>query len=105
MKDYILVVYFTRTGRSEKVALEFNKHYKCMMEEITEEKNRSGIVGYVLSAWQGIRKKTSIINKVKYNPKDFNMTIIITCKYLLNTQEKLENIFLVNYNLLYNSNY
>lgn len=78
MKDYILVVYFTRTGRSEKVALELNKHYKCIMEKITEEKDRRGIIGYILSAWQGITRKTTIINKVKYNPNNFNITIIIT---------------------------
>lgn len=78
MKDNILVVYFTRSGRSEKIALELNKHYKCMVEKINEEENRNGILGYIKSAFQGIKKSTCSINKVKYNPKNFNITIIIT---------------------------
>lgn len=78
MKDNILVVYFTRTGRSEKVALELNKHYKCMVEKINEKEKRKGISGYIKSAWQGIKKSTCTINKVKYNPQNYNITIIIT---------------------------
>ncbi|WP_052447387.1 flavodoxin family protein [Clostridium polynesiense] len=78
MKDKILVVYFTRSGTSEKIALELNKHYKCIIDKIEVNDKLGGVYGYLRAAYQGKNRIQSSSIDVKNNPGEYYLTIIVT---------------------------
>jgi len=45
----ILVVYYSRTGNSRKVAQAISNAFKCDIEEIVDSKNRKGIIGWLMA--------------------------------------------------------
>lgn len=73
-----LVVYYTRTGITEKVAKAINDELGGNLEEIVETKDRSGIPAYMLSALEALFKKQAKIEQVNHKPEEFDLVIIGT---------------------------
>lgn len=73
-----LVVYFSRTGTTKKVASAIAKILKCDMDEITEPKSRKGIAGYLRSGKESMKKIIPSINPAKKNPASYDILIIGT---------------------------
>jgi len=71
-----LVVYYSRTGNTKHVAETMAKNLNCDIEEIVDNKKRSGVVGSA-SAYLRPKAPTSI-KELKHNPKDYDMVIIGT---------------------------
>lgn len=53
----ILVVYYSRTGATRKVAEYITKQLGADMEEIIDMKKRSGIWGFLIGGRDALRKK------------------------------------------------
>lgn len=45
----ILVVYYSRSGTTRKLAQAISQELHCDLEEITETRSRNGLVGYLRS--------------------------------------------------------
>ena len=73
-----LVVYFSRTGSTRKIAQAIADQLGCPIEEITEPKGRKGSIGFMRSGYQAYRQKSSKINPVAAKMKDFDMVIVGT---------------------------
>lgn len=73
-----LVIYYSRTGNTRKVANAIAKSLKADIEEIEDNENRMGIGGYLKSGMQATLKKTSEIRKLKKNPSKYGLVIIGT---------------------------
>src|SRR5271157_241968 len=71
-----LVVYYSRTGSTRKVAQAISDQLDGSMEEITEPKSRKGIIGFMRSGFEAMRQKPSKINPITTNPADFDFVII-----------------------------
>jgi len=71
-----LVVYYSRTGSTRKVAQAISDQLDGSMEEITEPKSRKGIIGFMRSGFEAMRQKPSKINPITANPADFDFIII-----------------------------
>ncbi len=74
----ILVVYYSRTGRTQKVGHTISSLLNCDCEEIIDLKNRKGFFGWLSAAFDALRKKMTTIQPTKYNPKDYDFVIIGT---------------------------
>lgn len=73
----VLVVYFSRTGRTEKVAKEIVDHFDGSKKEaIQEPLRREGPLGYVRSLWESLVGSTPIIQRPHNNPKDFDLVVL-----------------------------
>lgn len=72
----VLVVYYSRTGTTKKVAEALALKYKADMEEIVDTKSRSGLLGYILSGRDAIKGASTTIKPMKYNPADYDLVII-----------------------------
>jgi len=73
-----LIVYYSRTGTTKKVAEAIQKQLRCDIEAITSFKKYEGIIGYILAAKEGSQKRASRINPTTKNPADYDLVIIGT---------------------------
>ncbi|MFH1784879.1 MAG: hypothetical protein ABH842_00475 [Candidatus Micrarchaeota archaeon] len=73
-----LVVFYSRTGTTRKVANLIKSILKCDSEEIHDITSRKGIVGYILGGRDALFKLFTSIKNVKKNPSDYDLVIIGT---------------------------
>ena len=73
-----LVVFYSRTGTTKKVAESIVDSLKCDIEEIETKKSRKGLIGYLLCGKEAILKKLAEINEPKKNASDYDLVIIGT---------------------------
>ncbi|MDY6931482.1 MAG: hypothetical protein SVJ22_06170 [Halobacteriota archaeon] len=100
-----LLVYYSRTGTTKKVAEAISELIDCDVEEILDERGRSGILGFLNSAIESIRKKPASIKKVNKEPSKYDVVIIGTPTwtgnisspvraYLEQKNDKIQNVAL-----------
>lgn len=73
-----LVVYYSRTGVTKKVAEQIAKNLKSDIEEIIDTKDRSGPVGYLIAGRDAATKKLTKIQPIKNNPSEYDIIFIGT---------------------------
>ncbi len=74
----ILVGYYSRDGRTERVAKDVAGRLNADCEALIDHKNRKGILGWIRAGWDARLKRDTIISNVKKNPADYDITIIGT---------------------------
>ncbi|MDI9623996.1 MAG: flavodoxin [Methanothermobacter sp.] len=74
----ILLVYYSRSGNTRKIAKEIASKLRCDIEEIEDTQNRSGIIGFLRSAYQAMRGKDTKLKPYHKNPQDYDLVIIGT---------------------------
>ena len=73
-----LIVYYSRTGVTKKVAEILRQKLNCDVEEIIDNKNRKGPVGYMLSGREAMKKITPPIEPLTKNIADYDLVIVGT---------------------------
>ena len=73
-----LVVYYSRTGRTRKVAEAIADGLSCDKEEIVDTQKRSGPIGFLRSGYQAKRKSLIAINDLKKDVAEYDVIIIGT---------------------------
>ena len=73
-----LVIYYSRTGRTKKVAETILNNLSCDIEEIVDIKKRTGPLGFFHSGRQVIKKKLSVIKNTEKEPSEYDIVIIGT---------------------------
>lgn len=71
-----LVVYYSRTGNTKKVATAIANGFKCDIEEIKDTKNRSGIWGWLMSGRDASKKLLTNIKDVEKDLDSYDIVII-----------------------------
>ena len=54
----IIVIYYTRTGKTEIVAKAIAEEFSCELRKIQEKPNRKGLFGYIRAGYDAIKRKT-----------------------------------------------
>lgn len=72
-----LVVFYSRTGSTKKIAQTLAKKLGADLDEIIDHTNRSGIKGWILGGRDAMKKSLTEIS-VKKNPKNYDLVIIGT---------------------------
>lgn len=99
----ILIVYYSRTGTTKKVAEAIREQLDCDIEEIISVKDRSGIMGYIISGKEASQKSSAEIRPTTKNPAEYDLVIIGTPvwawnisspvrTYIENNKESFKNI-------------
>ena len=73
-----LVVFYSRTGITKRVADAIAEILECDIEEVHDTKNRDGSVGFLASIKDAVSKKLTTIEAIKKNPASFDLVIIGT---------------------------
>ncbi|HIE05401.1 MAG TPA: hypothetical protein EYP58_01230 [bacterium (Candidatus Stahlbacteria)] len=74
----LLVVYYSRTGRTRKVAEAIARGLEADIEAITDNVNRSGPIGYLRSGRDAIFKVAPEIETLKNDPAGYDLIIVGT---------------------------
>jgi flavodoxin len=73
-----LVIFYSRTGTTKKVAESISKQLKADIEEIVDIKDRKGPMGYLFAGRDAVRKRLTKIQKIKKDPKEYDLVVIGT---------------------------
>jgi flavodoxin len=77
-KMKFLVVYYSRTGTTKKLAEDIAKHLDADTEEIVDLKNRDGAVGWLSSGKDASLGKTTDLRVIVRDPRDYDVVVIGT---------------------------
>lgn len=73
-----LIVYYSRTGTTKKVAELLKQKLNCDLEEIIDTKDRKGPIGYMLGGRDAMKEILTEIKPIEKNPADYDLVIIGT---------------------------
>jgi flavodoxin len=74
----ILVVYYSRSGSTRKIAEALSAALTCDLEEIVENKSRAGFFGYMRSLVEARQKRPSVIEPAKRDPSSYDLVVVGT---------------------------
>jgi len=74
----ILVAFYSRSGKTKKVAETVSEILKCDKEEIFDIKSREGIVGFLSAGTDANLRRLTTIKEIKNNPSLYDLVIIGT---------------------------
>lgn len=98
-----LVVYYSRTGYTKKVAEGLTKLLDCDSEEIFDMIDRKGIIGYIRAGRDSIKKNSTKIKKIKHDPTEYDLVLVggpiwgwniapALRAYLINNKNKIKKL-------------
>jgi flavodoxin len=73
-----LVVCYSRTGNTKKVAEDIASALNADIEVLIDKKDRSGVAGWLKSGKDASQEKLADIEAVKYDPSKYEMVILGT---------------------------
>ena len=74
-----LLVFYSRTGTTKKIAELISTEMNCDYEEIIDTKKRKGlIIGFIKSGFAATREKLTIIKKIQKDPNLYDTVILGT---------------------------
>ena len=73
-----LIVYYTRTGTTRKVAKKLSTLLRCDSEEIHETTSRSGIMGWLRAGRDSAYKRLTKLENVNNDPAMYDVIVIGT---------------------------
>ncbi|EKE21314.1 MAG: flavodoxin related protein [uncultured bacterium] len=74
----ILVVYYSRTQTTKKVAMQLAEKLGADVEEIKDTVDRKGAKGYLISGRDATLRKLTVLEKSEKNLRDYDLVIIGT---------------------------
>lgn len=97
----ILVVYYSRTGHTKRIAEELAKKLNADIEEIIDLTSRKGIIGWLLGGRDGMKESTTNIKKLSKDCKNYSLVLVgspiwvgltpAIRTFLLNNKNKIKN--------------
>lgn len=74
--DKILLIYYSRTGFTKKIAELLAAERECHVEAIEDVKSRRGLFGYIRSVFEALKKKLTVIKAMQKDPSQYNLVVI-----------------------------
>lgn len=72
----ILIAYYSKTGKTERVAKDLAQGLNADLEKIIDQKNRQGIWGYISGGREAMKKKLTTIAPLTKNPLDYDLVVL-----------------------------
>lgn len=77
-KEKTLIVYYSRTGNTRKLAENLREKLNCQIEEIVDVKSRKGIFGFVKSGMDAALKRDTTIKTSSIDLSQYDLVILGT---------------------------
>ncbi len=74
----VLVVFYSRTGNTKRIAEEISKTLNADIEELYDVKSRKGIIGWITSGMEARLKRKAKIRKTEKDPSVYDLVILGT---------------------------
>jgi len=75
-KTKVLIVYYSRTGHTQLVAERLAEKFNADLERIIDKKKRTGPIGFTAAGKDAVTSKTTVIDLLKHNPRDYDSILI-----------------------------
>ncbi len=103
MEKKYLVVYYSRTGFTKRLAQEIAMALSSDIEEIVDMKDRSGVKGFMAGGRDAMRRDLTEIKQIEKDPGNYDIVIIGTPvwaanmtpairTYIYQNKEKFKNV-------------
>ncbi len=73
-----LIVYYTRTGTTEKLAEDLAVHFNADLLPLEDSKNRSGLFGFLRAGFDALTKNVTVINDFEHKLAEYDVILIGT---------------------------
>ncbi len=93
----ILLIYYSRTNVTKKIAKMIQNEINCDIEEITDNNKYSGKLGFLKGGMNASMGRTSKINHISKNPSDYDLIIVGTPVWASNMSTPVYT-YLMKYN-------
>jgi flavodoxin len=87
----VLVVYYSRTGNTEKAALELAHQLNAEVEKLVDCENRKGVFGYLIGAKDASNEKLTVIEQPIHEPSNFDLIVLATPTWIVNMAPALRS--------------
>ena len=74
----VLIVYYSRSGHTEKLAQVIARVAGWDLERINDVRSRTGIFGWLRSAWEATRQRTTEIAPTTRDPAGYDLVVVGT---------------------------
>ncbi len=102
-KPKVLVVYYSRTGTTEKIGGLIASAVKADVEKLVDKKDRSGVWGYLVGGKDAGFDNETELGELKYDPGEYDLVIIGTPiwawnmspavrTYITKNKDKIKNV-------------
>lgn len=102
----ILVVYYSRSGFTKKVANKIAETLSADIEQLIDKNKRKGFFGFLFSGYEAVTKKEAKILPLEKDPQDYELVIVCSPvwagslsspirTFLNRSKEKIKNIAFV----------
>ncbi len=71
-----LVVYYTRTGNTKKLADELAAALKADVEELKDGKNRGGPIGFLMAGREAMKKTPAHLASLAHDPAAYDVVVV-----------------------------
>lgn len=99
----VLVVYYSRTGTTEKIAGLLASSLEADAEKLVDKKDRSGVWGYLIAGKDAGLGNETELGELKYDPSDYDIVLIGTPiwawnmapavrTYITKNKDKIKNV-------------
>jgi len=95
-----LIVYFSRTGRTRKVAKAIQAATGFELEEIEEEVGRGGPLGWLKSGMESTRRMLPKIKPLTRDPSEYDIVVIGTPMWAANMSSPIRAFIIEHKNAL-----
>jgi flavodoxin len=92
----ILIVFYSRTGTTKKIAEAISNTLQCNLEEIFDTKNREGTLGYLISGRDSMLKNLTMLKEIKNDPSLYDLIIIGTPIWFYNVSTPIRTYLIEN---------
>lgn len=74
----VLLVFYSRSGRTRAVAKAIGNSLSCDVEEIVDKTDRRGVRGYLRSGFEAFFRRETKLQPMTVNPADYDLVIVGT---------------------------
>jgi flavodoxin len=74
----VLLVYYSRSGVTKRLAQIIEQQLECDIEELTDTRDRSGVIGYLRSVVDALNGSLTRLEPTRNDPSDYDLIVIGT---------------------------
>lgn len=89
-----LILYYSRNGHTKKVAEAISNSFKCDIEEVIDQKNRKGILGWIFAGRDATLSNLTKINDLVHDISSYDLIIIGTPNWAGNMSPAIRTMIL-----------
>lgn len=78
MKPRSLLVFYSRTGYTRRIASEISAACDCDVEELHDTVGRGGPLGYARSSLEAIARFDTLLKPAQHDPADYDLVVVGT---------------------------